>query len=598
MAGVADGSKQHLKLLRHLDIDDETEFQPTILQKQKLGRHVIDMDIYQKALKEFQLKHKNLACCDECNVTIKCVKKVGLACSVTLKCGQMRCGFEDSYKLFAVVDEKRPGPKRAAINKQFGHAVQDSSMGMTGACQMFASLDLPPLSSSNCQRLAKLVNDEMIKVNDADMARLKEQKIGDNAVCGLTGERRGDVAIAVDTRYNSVRFGDGKKMGPSATQAVTTAIDSCSGKIIEYVMENKVCIKGSRLRHRDSTAVCAHDSTRHDCSATLAADVNIQEGAMNTKIGMNLITNGLAPITVTSDNDGQGAKPYAAIMGAAATPRAVMPQSDPVHLAGSQARAVERVSLRKATFSCTKLKTVNSLKKLLAKDIKYRTSVIELQIKREGLDGSQVDRLLHAAIECFCGNHAHCAALYSREHKLGCPGSSENNWMLYSSLFKAADVRSISCNDEEKEKLKEIFNIRLHASARLATAYGFNTQKNEAFNRSLSKNLPKGILFSKNYNGRAASAVHRYNNGHCKSIESKLKAFGCPLLSTGDGLRRLRSQQQVISRSLKYQTTLLHLKKRAISRLRNAKTWYKTKCLKNNEHDYCKGQNDPYKPLC
>ena len=114
-----------------------------------------------------------------------------------------------------------------------------------------------------------------------------------------------------------MRFGDGKKMGPSATQAVTTAIDSCSGKIIDYVMENKVCIKGSRLRYRDSTAVCAHDSTRHDCSATLAADVNIQEGAMNTKIGMSLITNGLAPITVTSDNDGQGAKPNAAIMGAA-----------------------------------------------------------------------------------------------------------------------------------------------------------------------------------------------------------------------------------------------------------------------------------------
>ena len=97
-------------------------------------------------------------------------------------------------------------------NKQFSHAVQDGSMGMTGTCQMFASLDLLPLSSSNCQRLAKIVDDAMIKVNGADMAQLKQKKIGDNAVCGLTGERRGDAAIAVDTRYNSVRFGDGRKM--------------------------------------------------------------------------------------------------------------------------------------------------------------------------------------------------------------------------------------------------------------------------------------------------------------------------------------------------------------------------------------------------
>ena len=97
-------------------------------------------------------------------------------------------------------------------NKQFGHAVQDNSMGMTGTCQMFASLDLLPPSSSNCQRSAKIVDDAMIKVDHADMAQLKQQEIGDNAVCGLTGERRGDAAIAVDTRYSSVRFGDGRKM--------------------------------------------------------------------------------------------------------------------------------------------------------------------------------------------------------------------------------------------------------------------------------------------------------------------------------------------------------------------------------------------------
>ena len=77
----------------------------------------------------------------------------------------------------------------------------------------------------------------------------------------------------------------------------------------------------------------------------------------------------------------------------------------------------------------TKMKTMNSLKQLLAKGIKYHTSVIQLQIKRQGSDGSQVDPVVHAAVKCFCGNHTHCAVMYSREHKLGCPGRAHNNWM-------------------------------------------------------------------------------------------------------------------------------------------------------------------------
>ena len=97
------------------------------------------------------------------------------------------------------------------------------------------------------------------------------------------------------------------------------------------------------------------------------------------------------------------------------------------------------------------MKTVNSLKQPLAKEIKYHTSVIQLQIKRQGSDGSQVDPVVHAAVECFCGNHAHCAVLHSREYKLGYPGRADNNWMLNSSLYKAADVRSIPCNDNENQ---------------------------------------------------------------------------------------------------------------------------------------------------
>ena len=39
----------------------------------------------------------------------------------------------------------------------------------------------------------------------------------------MAGEETFGAAITIDGRYNAVRYGDGKKMGTSATQAITTA---------------------------------------------------------------------------------------------------------------------------------------------------------------------------------------------------------------------------------------------------------------------------------------------------------------------------------------------------------------------------------------
>ena len=51
--------------------------------------------------------------------------------------------------------------------------------------------------------------------------------------------------IFVDT-HHSTHFGDRKKLKIIATQAVTGAVDSCNGYIIDFVMENRVCSQGSR----------------------------------------------------------------------------------------------------------------------------------------------------------------------------------------------------------------------------------------------------------------------------------------------------------------------------------------------------------------
>ena len=577
-----------------------------------VGNFVVNMGMLLHALQDFQRVHNStLETCQEWLIGMSVTRKKGLTCSVMLTCRSTGCSLTKVYPLYKAAQESRRGPKRAAINKQFGHAVQDSSLGMHGACQLFASLDMSPLAHSNCQMLAKLVDKEMTEVNERDLNRLAGEKLIDNNQCGLSGGREGEVAISVDSRYNSTRFGNRKKMGLCATQAVTTAIDSCTGRVLDYIIENKVCSKGCRLRQHNNAAACAHERTQHDCSATLPIEENILEGPMNTKLGVSLLTRGLIPVTVTSDNDGQGAKPYQALLGARPERWTVMAQSDPSHLGNSQVRAIEKVNFRKETFSCARVKTIDSLKKLLAKDVKYRSSMIAQQSTKLALSILQVNHLASTAVECFGGNHQMCSRLVGSS----CCGTEEDNWMLSSSLFRAAGLRHINCNEEEKKKLLDVFNIRLHANALQATKLGFSTQRNEAFNRALSKNMPKNVLFSKNYRGRASSAVYRHNNGHA-SVARKLADVGCPL--SRNAIKRLQSQQKNIKRARALQISGQYKKMRAMSRMRAAQDWIKRKIAVENrdheyicskttsrvaarlsrsvEHDYCKGQNDPFQP--
>ena len=64
-------------------------------------------------------------------------------------------------------------------------------------------------------------------------------------------------------------------------------------------------------------------------------------------------------------------------------------------------------------------------------------------------------------------------------------------------LYRVAGVVHINFNEQERRRILEIFNIRLHSRALNATHCGFDTQRNEAFNRVLIKNLPKNVIFTK-----------------------------------------------------------------------------------------------------
>ena len=96
---------------------------------------------------------------------------------------------------------------------------------------------------------------------------------------------------------------------------------------------------------------------------------------------------GRLPVTITPDNDRQGKMLSHAIMRRGTnSQRVVLTHSDPSHLANSQDRSVDMMTIHKEAFACTKVKSADINKKRLAKDTKYHSSTIVPQARQLNLN--------------------------------------------------------------------------------------------------------------------------------------------------------------------------------------------------------------------
>ena len=74
---------------------------------------------------------------------------------------------------------------------------------------------------------------------------------------------------------------------------------------------------------------------------------------------------GRLPVTITADNDRQGEMlSHAIMMRGTNSQRVVLAHSDPSHLANSQDCAVDKMTIHKEAFACTKSKNATIIKNL------------------------------------------------------------------------------------------------------------------------------------------------------------------------------------------------------------------------------------------
>jgi len=556
---AVDGTDCNVKLLRPkpntlAEEHERLSAPPT----QHIGNRVIDIDILNSSLSAFAQEHTTTSC-HSYQPQIVNATKVGVTMRASLTC--ISCGVyyrQRSIRFYAVAASQRRGPKQAAINKQLAYALQELPIGVRGGCQLIACMDLPPPCESGLQRMANTVAAETEILVDNQLQERRSARIANNALVGVTGAAGRQVAISIDTRYNSQCFGSSKKLGPSATQAISTVMDSKTGEIIQYGLDEN----------------------------------NESEREMNKKLAERLVINGLLPTVVTSDNDGKGADSYGALLSIGGWE--VTPQSDPVHLANSQMRAVTKADFSCQMFGVRTKKDKAQYQQLLSRDIRHRTSVALNRIKQSRIINTDTDahrntvaEAVPTVLKCLTGNHSAC-----RLHQLGCHGTDANNWMRQSSLLYAvAGIDRLHADNHDKHLLQEVLKIRLHSSALEATRLGYDTQRNEAFNRKLSLHLPKNIFFKRNAKGRLAGAVHSHNTKRVNSIILKLQHGRVGITSGSPASKFLTRLQDRIDYIRHYQKSRRAKAMRVQQQIRQAKVWWQRRQARAA---YCKGQSNPY----
>lgn len=363
------------------------------------------------------------------------------------------------------------------------------------------------------------------KENRADMKRRREQLKKLNRWQNLP---ENNVAVQSDGTYNNPLYsGVGRTPFQPATQcAYVVAENQTSQKqIIALETVNKLCSKNGF--HTADDEPC--DIKSGACSATACIETNIGDEQNWAKMSFeDLLTDNLEVSVLTTDPD---TKAYQAAMDLHENKQCkTCPehQIDTRHLSQNHRKRIKNnVHVLNMMPGLTRTYRLY-LRNRFSADISRRCQA-EFNMAHTAVRGnfedliSAIHKCISAIKRCYCGDHSYCK-LYSYV----CKGEDNNNW-LSKSCYLRPNFRINASKPSNQQALLECIEYRLSDDMVELTRLNSNSQKVEAFNRSLKRSLPKNVTFSKNFPGRAHSAVHSVNNGPGNSIRRLCDVAGCPI---------------------------------------------------------------------
>ena len=138
---------------------------------------------------------------------------------------------------------------------------------------------------------------------------------------------------------------------------------------------------------------------------------------------------------------------------------------------------------------------------------------------------ARICEITDAIILCYSGDHTLC-----RTQSNICMGETDNNCIL-KSTFLTGTFKIKASETTSKSTVRDCIDYRFRPDILEKTKLNTNTQKVEAVNHIIRRSLPKTVTFSRNFSGRAHSAIFAANNGPGEALLKLCERTGCPVPS-------------------------------------------------------------------
>ena len=357
---------------------------------------------------------------------------------------------------------------------------------------------------------------------------------------------------------------------------------TCQKQIIGVETINKLCSKHGFHTAEDDPC----DIKSGVCSATAAMETNIGDEKSWAKMSFqDLLNDGLEVSVLTTDPDTKAYQAAQELYEEKKSKTKPEHQIDTRHLSENHRKQIKNnvhvLNMMPGKTQCYR----KYLRNRFATDISRRCQA-EFDMAHRAARGnfeemkSAIHKCINCIKKCYCADHGTCK-LYS----FVCKGEAADNW-ISNSCYLPNHFRINQSNHEHECALIESIEYRLSDDMLQLTRLNTNTQKVEAFNRSLKRSLPKNNTFSRNFAGRAHSAVHSVNNGPGISIRKLCNFAGCPIPTGSKVDRSLNAIQRSCNKQKAREKTLESKMKRKIRRDSMFKLYEKHQEQKN----YIKGQ--------
>ena len=456
-------------------------------------------------------------------------KKWGFAWKERLKC--TKCDFVGQYHtLYYEVDTSGPGRKAATINIGLQAGLMTTPISNKSFPDITINCNIIPASLSSMQHLANKVGSVIVKHSRSDMKEIRETIVVENEMCGF--ENPNLVNVESDARYNNPIYSSGVTPFQAGTQVVQTMCENNTKnkQIVSVFLGNKLCNVASRLRNKGIAVKCPNHNGH--CTANLAEDAVIGNETEYSRQCTTELNDTLKIANITTDGDSKSFNGVNNAQGKGATQL-----RDIRHLSNSMKRAVHNCTFSLSMFAG---KNKNNMKSRFAMDLKAWCEA-ELHQTFKAHKGQLIEvkkhmpNVIKSIVMCykgFCGIHCQinsyvCAGLTSNHwHKEFIPGNA-----------------SLKMTPDDEMSVEKCISVLLGSKSLELVRFLTSTQKCEAFNRTLQRCNPKNVTHSRNFPGRAHTAIHLQNHWFGNSTLLRTKVLGAALTPGSSVIKHLKQDQ-------------------------------------------------------